>query len=115
MTTLENNLLSTNECCSLFMIQKQTLYTWYYKGFVEKYKDPISGRVFYKIPKNIKDSKLMSIKDVCSELKISRRHLSDLKYKGLLVPVISNTRYPRYSKQQIEEYKEECQKRLVRV
>lgn len=98
---------TTNQICEILKVSRTAVWRLANKGKLEKYKDPINGRVFFKIPDSIdfSDSNLLTIEEVCFIIGIKRDSLRQLKYKGLLIPCIDfDSHFIRYTKQQVDEY-----------
>ena len=103
-----DGLLSTSEFCAKNNIDRTTLWRWAAKGKVIQFKDPISGYSYYtELEKD-----LLTIKEVCSRLKISDRTLRTYVKDGRIKrhPVFTNM----FKEEEVERF-EETRKKYIRV
>ena len=100
--------LTTQQVCDLYHITRVTLWRWAAKGKIRQFKDPNSRYTYYlPIAKE-----LLTVKEVCSRLGISRRTLYYHIEHGRLVPVPGQT---KFTEQEIERFEKEQRESLIEI
>ena len=100
--------LTAQQVCDLYHITRVTLWRWAAKGKIRQFKDPKSRFTYYLPIAN----ELLTVKDVCYRLGISRRTLYYYIADGRLVPVPGQT---KFTEQEISRFEKEQRESLIEI
>ena len=100
--------LTAQQVCDLYHITRVTLWRWAAKGKIRQFKDP-NSRFTYYLPIA---SELLTVKEVCARLEISRRTLYYYIERGRIVPVPGQT---KFTEQEIERFEKAQRDSLIEI